>query len=201
MRRYTDEEKVGKIKQLASRIKEFAVRNRSKILISVSSILIASAIVFVKISKLNKEISDISAQRDRYRNDLFSARDVAQDLSDRLALSEKQLSLANSTKSRYVEKFSKLNASYESLKNDYSQALKEELELKSKIQRAKERINTLSNIATVESYKLETMKTKTDDLLRQQMDIFARSRNIEGTTTTRNIRKQVNAVFEQIIGE
>lgn len=201
MRRYTDEEKVGKIKQLASRIKEFAVRNRSKILISVSSILIASAIVFVKISKLNKEISDISAQRDRYRNDLFSARDVAQDLSDRLALSEKQLSLAVSTKSRYAEKFSKLNASYESLKNDYSQAIKEELELKSKIQRAKERINTLSNIATVESYKLETMKAKTDELLSQQMDIFARSRNIEGTTTTRNIRKQVNAVFEQIIGE
>lgn len=201
MRRYTDEEKVGKIKQLASRIKEFAVRNRSKILISVSSILIASAIVFVKISKLNKEISDISAQRDRYRNDLFSARDVAQDLSDRLALSEKQLSLANSTKSRYAEKFSKLNASYESLKNDYTQALKEELELKSKIQRAKERINTLSNIATVESYKLETMKAKTDELLRQQMDIFAHSRNIEGTTTTRNIRKQVNAVFEQIIGD
>ncbi len=201
MRRYTDEEKVGKIKQLASRIKEFAVRNRSKILISVSSILVASAIVFVKISKLNKEISDISAQRDRYRNDLFSARDVAQDLSDRLALSEKQLSLANSTKSRYAEKFLKLNASYESLKNDYSQTIKEELELKSKIQRAKERINTLSNIATVESYKLETMKAKTDELLRQQMDIFARSRNIEGTTTTRNIRKQVNAVFEQIIGE
>lgn len=201
MRRYTDEEKVGKIKQLASKIKEFAVRNRSKILISVSSILVASAIVFVKISKLNKEISDISAQRDRYRNVLFSARDVAQDLSDRLALSEKQLSLANSTKSRYTEKFSKLNASYESLKNDYSQAIKEELELKSKIQRAKERINTLSNIATVESYKLETMKAKTDELLSQQMDIFARSRNIEGTTTTRNIRKQVNAVFEQIIGE
>lgn len=201
MRRYTDEEKLSRTKQLAIKIKDFARRNRSKILIAVSSILVTALIAYRKIRALNLRIDEVTAQKDRFRDDLYSAREVAKDLSDRLGVAEKLIERQKAKHAESSEQFKSLSQKYEQLIQSYGRATQYVSDLQSKLKASHERINTLSNVAMVESYKLETMKSKADELLRQQMDIFARSRNIEGTTTTRNIRKQVNAVFEQIIGE
>lgn len=201
MRRYTDEEKLGRTKQLAIRVKDFARRNRSKILIAVSSILVTALVAYRKIRALNLKIDEVTAQKDRFRDDLYSAREVAKDLSDRLGVAEKLIERHKSMRSESSEQFNALSQKYEQLSQNYGRATQSVSDLQSKLKASRERINALSNAAMVESYKLETMKSKADELLRQQMDIFAHSRNIEGTTTTRNIRKQVNAVFEQIIGD
>lgn len=201
MRRYTDEEKLGRTKQLAIRVKDFARRNRSKILIAVSSILVTAIVAYRKIRALNLKIDEVTAQKDRFRDDLYSAREVAKDLSDRLGVAEKLIERHKASRAESSEQFKALSQKYWQLSQNYDRATQSVSDLQSKLKASRERINTLSNAATIESYKLETMKARTDELLRQQMDIFARSRNIEGTTTTRNIRKQVNAVFEQIIGE
>lgn len=201
MKRYTDEEKLGRIKQLAIRVKDFARRNRSKILIAVSSILITAIVAYRKIRALNFKIDEVTAQKDRFRDDLYSAREVAKDLSDRLGVAEKLIERHKAKHAESSEQFKALSQKYGQLSQNYDRATQSVSDLQSKLKALRERINTLSDAAMVESYKLETMKSKADELLRQQMDIFARSRNIEGTTTTRNIRKQVNAVFEQIIGD
>ena len=146
-------------------------------------------------------IDEVTAQKDRFRDDLYSAREVAKDLSDRLGVAEKLIERHKAKRAESSEQFKALSQKYEQLSQNYGRATQSVSDLQSKLKASRERINTLSNDAMVESYKLETMKSKADELLRQQMDIFSRSRNIEGTTTTRNIRKQVNAVFEQIIGE